>query len=126
MNEQDVLDKHSISRSLYHRWLADERFNAEFEKRIAQAYRAGRIILARHAAAAAEKLVELTACKDKPDIARRACLDIIATENPIPAGLPAETQPDDPTPATAPLTPETASRILALLAEPPANAAPTT
>ncbi len=117
MEEPEVLDKHDVSRNLYNRWLADERFEAAFEKRIAQAYLAGRVILARYAHAAAFKLVELTACKDKPDIARRACLDIIGTENPTPTDPTAETQQDDPTLATAPLTPETASRILALLAE---------
>jgi hypothetical protein len=117
MKEQEVLDKHDVSRSLYHRWLADERFNAEFERRIAQAYQAGRVALARYAPEAASKLIELTACEGKPDIARRACLDIIATQNPATTAPSAVASPPAASePPTTPLTPETASRILALLA----------
>lgn len=113
-NEQQVRAKHKVSRELYARWLADERFLEALENRIAQAYRAARIILARAAAETARTLIELTK-GDKGETARKACLDILAAQAPAApnSAAPGPTEPD-----TVPaLSPETASRILALLAE---------
>lgn len=116
MKEHEVLDKHHISRTLYRRWLADERFNAEFEEWIAQAHRAGRIVLARAAAEAANKLVTLAKSGDG-ETTRKACLDIIAAQSPTATAPAATTSPPAASEApTTPLSPETASRILALLA----------
>jgi len=117
MDEQNVLAKHKVSQALYSRWLIDERFVEHFERRIAQAYRSGRIVLARHASAAASKLVALTNCEKKEEIARRACLDIITLDNPATAkaAVSAEDQTDA---AAAELPPETATRLLAALATP--------
>jgi hypothetical protein len=117
MDEQNVLDKYNVSRTLYNRWLADERFAEQFERRIAQAYLSGRIILARHASKAANKLVQLTECK-KEEIVRRACLDIISLDNP--GATPSASAPEGPT-ARTDLPAETASRILAALAIPPGD-----
>lgn len=112
-NEREVLDKHNVSAALYDRWLGDERFREYVEERIARAYRQARLILARNAPQAAQKLIELTGCR-KEDLARRACLDIIT---PPAASGPKETPPpaaaNDP---TADLPPETATRLLAALA----------
>ncbi len=114
LEEQAVLDKHNVSPTLYHRWLGDDRFIEQFEQRIAQAYRTGRIILARYAALAATRLVELTDC-EKEETARKACLDIIALHHPAPAS--ASRVEEDQTDPAATLTPETASRLLAALAD---------
>ncbi len=113
-DEQKVLDKHRVRRALYSRWLTDERFNAELDRRLAQAYRAGRLALARAASQAADTLITLA--QGKPgETTRKACLDILAAQAPT-ASTPAAPQPTPPVAAT-PLPPETASRILALLAE---------
>jgi len=120
MDEQDVLDQHKVGGTLYSRWLADERFVAEFERRMTQAYRSGRLILARYATVAAGKLVALTDCK-KEEVARKACLDIITLEDPTRTGPPnAAADPSDTGPGELP--PETARRILAALAAPPDGA----
>ena len=117
MDEQDVLEKHNVSQALYSRWLTDERFTGHFDRRMAQAYRSGRIALARHATAAAGKLVELTKC-EKGETARKACLDIITLDNPT-AGAAATEAEDQTDTVKTELAPETASRILAALAAPP-------
>ena len=115
-NERDVLDRHNVSAALYDRWLGDERFRQCVEERIARAYRQARLILARNAPQAAQKLIELTKCR-KEDLARRACLDIIAP--------PAATRLKEAPPAdaanvpAAELPPETATRLLAALAGSP-------
>ncbi|HNY77585.1 MAG: hypothetical protein RBS72_04335 [Sedimentisphaerales bacterium] len=112
-NEREVLDRHNVSAALYDRWLGDERFRQCVEERIARAYRQARLILARNAPQAAQKLIELTGCP-KEDLARRACLDIIAP--------PADARPKEAPPANAAsdpaaeLPPETATRLLAALA----------
>ncbi len=114
MDERDVLDKHNVSQALYNRWLANERFAEHFERRIAQAYHSGRIILARYASLAASKLVALTDC-EKEETARKACLDIISLDN-LAAASATEAQTDA---IRTDLPPETVSRILAALATPP-------
>ena len=119
LDEQAVLARHNVSHALYNRWLADERFAERFERRIAQAYRSGRIVLARYATAAAVKLIELTDCK-KEETARKACLDIITLHCPTQGNAGSTTRAAAETaPADAELPPETASRILAALAQPP-------
>ena len=116
MDEQEVLEKHNVSYALYSRWLGDEQFIEQFERRIAQAYRSGRVILARYAAAAAVKLIELTTC-EKEETARKACLDIITLHSPTAANEPpAAGAPSEP--SDIELAPETASRLLSALAAP--------
>lgn len=115
MDEASVLESHNVTPVLYSQWLTDERFATALERRIAQAHHAARIRLARAAVKAADKLIGLTKA-DAGETTRKACLDIIAAEQ---ANAPAAaiTALPSPEPA-APLPPETASRILALLAEP--------
>jgi hypothetical protein len=115
LDEQEVLQKHHVSPSLFERWLGDERFAEQFERRIARAHRRSRMILARYAPTAANKLVELTESENQ-ETARKACLDIIS----LPAPADRQESPDvTPDPAGSPsahtLSPETASRLLAAL-----------
>ncbi len=77
LEEQAVLEKHHVSRSLFERWLTDERLAEQFEQRIARAQRQSRMILARYAPAAAVKLMKLTDSKNQ-ETARKACLDILS------------------------------------------------
>ena len=115
MDEQEVLEKHNVNRALYNRWQADEHFTEQLERRTAQAYRSGRIALARHVSAAAGKLVELTTC-DKEEVVRKACLDIITFDNP--GAAPSATAAEDRAAASTDLPPETATRLLAALTAP--------
>jgi hypothetical protein len=115
LDEQTVLDKHGISRNLYRKWLADEGFANEFDRKIASAYRQSEFIIARYAPLAAAKLVELTESESQ-ETARKACLDIIslpqaaAKKNKGPSEAePAEEEPE--------LSDETVSKLLAVLAE---------
>jgi hypothetical protein len=117
-DEQAVLDKHGVSRNLFNKWLADERFARQFEERIAGAYRQSEIILARYAPLAAAKLVELTASENQ-ETARKACLDIISLRtirSSVPDARCSNTSDEQPTQGVPELSDETASRLLAVLA----------
>ncbi|MHC4890828.1 MAG: hypothetical protein ACYTEO_15340, partial [Planctomycetota bacterium] len=117
LDEQAVLAKHKVSRSLYDRWLADDGFAEQFSRRIASAHRQSELIIARYAPLAAAKLVQLTESENQ-ETARKACLDIISLpktgttkiEGPDKAGKDSEKQAEQ-------LPEATASRLLAALAE---------
>jgi len=110
-SEQDVLAKCKVSRKLYGRWLTDETFAAELDRRMAEAYRRSVLLIARHAPKAADRLLELTKC-EKEETARKACLDIISLP-----GTGQTTAASETSPAGSPkLTPETAGKLLAVLA----------
>jgi hypothetical protein len=113
-DEQAVLDKHKVTRNTYNKWLADKRFAEEFSRRIACAYRQSEALIARYSAV---KLVQLTE-SDKPETARRACLDIISLPRQeaqkISVLVKAESSAGK---QTRQLSPEVASRLLAALAE---------
>ena len=111
-SEQDVLAKCKVSRKLYGRWLTDETFTAELDRRMAEAYKRSALLIARHAPKAADRLLALTKC-NKEETARKACLDIIT-----PPGTGRTTDAAETSPAGSPkLTPETAGKLLAVLAE---------
>lgn len=118
LDEQAILDKYKLSRKLYNKWRNDDSFIEQFDKRIADAYHQSAVMIARHATEAAEKLIELTG-SDRPETARKACLDIISM--PIltareKARSSDETQPADTQPPLS-LNAETAGKLLAVLAE---------
>lgn len=120
LDEQSVLGKYKVSRKLYNKWLANEAFVEQFDQRIAGAYRQSALLIARYAPLAAAKLVQLTKSESQ-ETARKACLDIISMHSS--SGSLASTPAvlvDNP--ASAPpnpldLSPETAGRLLAALAE---------
>jgi hypothetical protein len=123
LNEQQVLDKHKISRNIYNKWQADESFAKEFARRIDGACRQGQLIIARYASLAAAKLVALTESENQ-ETARKACLDIISLpKRPAKEGK----QPNSKTPspvlsgrsemASQQLSAKTASKLLAALAK---------
>ena len=77
LDEQSVLKKHKVGRSVYSRWLEDKLFVSEFSRRLESARLQSELIIARYSAVAAAKLVQLTESA-KEETARRACLDIIS------------------------------------------------
>ncbi len=117
LDEQAVLEKHKVNRNIYNRWLADELFVSEFDRRVMSAHRQSAALIAKYAPLAAAKLVQLTE-SEKEETARKACMDIIS----LPALLEkriiqqgelqtAETQPPQQ------LTEQAAGRLLAALAQ---------
>ncbi len=116
LEDEEVLARHNVAPALYSRWLGDERFVEQFERRIAQAYHASRVTLARYAPVAAGKLITLTDC-EKEETARKACLDIV-TFNAVPAAAAQSAAPREAqTPSNVELPPEVASRLLTALTE---------
>jgi len=119
LDEQQVLDRYKVERGVYYRWLGDDDFAEQFDRRIAAAYRQSAALVARYATVAAAKLVQLTD-STSPETARKACLDIITYH-----GLQArerhktyhERQATSDEPAASGLSPETASKILEVLAQ---------
>ena len=115
-NEDEVLAMHHVARTVYERWFTKERFASEFEQRIERAYRQSRLALAANAHNAATRLVNLTG--GAGETARKACLDVIARQHAArckaPPKAPAVSEAAAP---AADVSPETASRLLAALAE---------
>ncbi len=115
VDEQEVLDKHNVSRSVYNKWLTDSLFTEQFDRRIAAAHRQSAALIARYAPLAAAKLVQLTD-SDKEETARKACLDIISMPQ-ITTHKSQVANSDTPGSQIAlPLSDQTASRLLAILA----------
>ena len=119
LGEQAVLDKYKVSRKLYDKWLASETFVEQFDRRIADAYRQSAALIARYAPLAASKLVQLTDC-EKEETARKACLDIISFPSlagSLAVAAPATDRDSKSQQAIPELSPDTAGRLLAALAE---------
>lgn len=121
LDEQAVLDKYKVKRSVFEKWLADDQFIEQFNARITGSFRQSRLIIARYAPLATTKLVELTESESQ-ETARKACLDIISMGSqglavPDKSGVPVDKSDLRDIPPE--LSAETASRILATLAETP-------
>ncbi|MGA1980473.1 MAG: hypothetical protein ABSG99_07950 [Sedimentisphaerales bacterium] len=123
LDEQGVLDKHKVRRSIYERWLADEVFAERFNRYVNSIRRRSELLMAKYSCLAAAKLVELTT-SDKAETARRACLDIIcqqkiAAEKNDGRGMKDEGREDgvENQQSNIAFSPETASRLLAAMAE---------
>ncbi|MGA2678480.1 MAG: hypothetical protein ABSF37_04155 [Sedimentisphaerales bacterium] len=115
LDEQQIFEKHRINKRVYDKWLAEDNFADEFDRRVKSAHRRGELIIARFANVAAAKLVQLTESENQ-ETSRKACLDVInylrqkVEPRPDPDGQPeAEKLPD--------LPPELASRLLSALAQ---------
>ncbi len=115
LDEQKILDNHKVGRQLYSRWLADEAFSEQLDQRVAGAHRQGTFLIARNARSAAKELIKLTKC-EKEETARKACLDII-TMKPSATLAATPAAAEDNTPEPTRLSPQTISRLLAVLAD---------
>jgi len=117
LQERGILKKHNLSRKLYDKWLADEAFNTRLDWRIQWEYRKSAFKLARNAPAAVSELMELTG-SEQSETARKACLDIITMRANLVAGTPSTPGGNNTLPPESPqLSPETAGKVLAMLAE---------
>ena len=122
IEEPDMLKNHNISRKLYDKWLTDEDFNEHLDRRMAWEYRRCEFMLAHYARVAASNLVRLTDC-EKEESARKACIDIITMRANLLAGNSSSGTTALPTDNTKlllespSLSPETTSKLLAVLAE---------
>lgn len=115
--EAEVLAKHKVSVNTFRKWLRAGPFAQELSFRIESARRQSELIIARFAPVAAAKLVEL-ATDSKEETARKACLDIISSPTGQKSQVQESVSSDEPLPSAAEqLSPETASRLLAALAE---------
>ena len=117
LKEQEILEKHKLSRKLYEKWLADETFNRRLDKRAEWENRLNGLMLARSARDAVSSLVKLVE-SEKGETARKACVDLITISANRSVGG-SETQADNPAtgPESPPLTQETTGKLLAVLAE---------
>lgn len=115
LDEGEVLARYKVSRNLYNKWQADEAFAAEFERRLAVLNRHSRLIIAQYGTLAAAKLVQLTNSQS-PETARRACLDIISFAKGGGKKAAAMKEKKEAE-AEEEISDETASRLLAALAE---------
>ena len=113
LDEQQVFEKHRINKRVYDKWLTEENFAGEFDRRIKSAHRQGELIIARFANVAAVKLVALTESAN-PETARKACLDVI---NYLRQKAQADSDEQPEAEKLPDLPPETASRLLAALAQ---------
>lgn len=116
-DEQSVLDELKTSRNVYTKWLSNDVFAEELNRRIVSAHRQSQVLIAQYFSVAAAKLVQLTD-SEKEETARKACLDIISLPiSPIrkvkESGEPkaADTQ------MTEQFSTETVSKLLELLAK---------
>jgi hypothetical protein len=124
LEEPEMLKNHNISRKLYDRWLADEGFNEYLDRRMVWEYRRCEFMLAHYARVAASNLVRITDPDPKqPEAARKACIDIITMRANLLASNRSSGTPALPggnsklLPESTNLAPETAGKILAVLAE---------
>jgi hypothetical protein len=119
---QEILEKHNISRNLYYRWLFDENFKRWVEMLNEWEFRRNEMILTREARQAVTNLMKLTK-SDQPETARKACIDVITMRPNLSAGKssdnPAALPADNPKllPESMNLSPETAGKILAAVAD---------
>jgi hypothetical protein len=114
LSQAQVLTKHRVAEETYRRWQFDTDFTDEMDRRIGTAHRESAALIARVASAAANRLIELMK-SPKEEIARRACLNIISIgEKAIKrVAVPG----DQKSPEGPPISPESASKLLAVLAE---------
>jgi hypothetical protein len=118
LDEQDILEKHRVRQKTFNRWLGEDAFMAELNRRLQWLNLQSELVITRYKTLAAAKLVQLTDSKNA-ETARRACLDIINLQNR--SDNPPKQMSDEPKVSGPPecheLSAETCSRLLTVLAE---------
>jgi len=117
LDEAEALKKHGVRRSTFEKWLGDRLFVDELGRQVGGLKRRSDLIIARCKSMAAARLAELTA-SDKPETARRACLDIMRLDEASDFGLEqAAGKHSDEEGCCENLSAETAGKLLSVLAE---------
>jgi len=115
LDTAQALAKNNISTRLYNKWLADETFAAEFDRRISWLNRHSDALIAKFTSLAAARLIELVN-SDKPETARKACIDMLTMPKPHNNNAkPPKTDIDTPE-TVADMSQSQASAILEILA----------
>ena len=78
---EGILKRKKIAPATFHRWFASEAFEQELQFRHQLAQRQSALLLEQHAYKAAKKLIDLMGKEEKPDVVRRACLDVLNLTN---------------------------------------------
>jgi len=114
LTETDALAKNRVTKWLYKKWLDNPAFTAELDARFDQALRRNKFLIAHYLPLAVQRLVQLTV-SEKDETARKACLDLISLQSSDDGPEDSKnSQPQDNLPE---LSPEKASKMLAILAE---------
>ncbi|MHC4153596.1 MAG: hypothetical protein ACYST6_01515 [Planctomycetota bacterium] len=118
LDERDILEKHNVSQKAFNRWLGEDAFMAELNRRLQWLNLQSELIITRYKTLAAARLVQLTDSENQ-ETARKACLDIINLPKRVDSP---PKQPNDESKVSGPpeyheLSPEVCSRLLAALAE---------
>ena len=115
-DETAVRKKYNISNNIWRKWLADKSFRAAVDDKIKAVQRQSQIIAAQYLPVVMAKLVQLCG-SEKEEISRKACLEILALQADDRDARPSvSTDAGDEEEKTM-LDEETASKILAVLAE---------
>jgi hypothetical protein len=118
LSERETLRKNHISPYRYRKWRKNALFNREFADRKESLHTQRRYILISSLPQAARRLAELINC-EKDEVARKACLDIINFQRADAEQEKAEEAERAKCESHQPkISPEKASRMLAILAEP--------
>lgn len=115
MNKYDILQKHKVSPSRYRRWLSNPVYKKAIVDRVDSLQRQHKFIAVHALPLAVRRLGELIACQ-KHEIARKACLDIIALQNT--SGDEEASRNADQDFNQPKISDEKAARMLEILAEP--------
>lgn len=108
--ERKVLQENKISEQTWRRWLADKDFISAVTNRIETAKLSNQILLAKFLPIVTTRLIQLCGSENE-DISRKACLTLVELQNNKELNLQFEEKPE------MQLDDETASKILAILAE---------
>lgn len=120
LKEKAILQKNKLSRKLYDKWLVDETFAGRLDKRLVREYRSSEFMLARYTLVVRQRRMRLIRHRrtDKPETARKACIDMITIRTDCSAVTSATPENDCTLQNESHnLSPETSGRLLALLAE---------
>lgn len=118
LDEQAILEKHNVRQKAFNRWLGEDAFVAELNRRLQWLNLQSELVITRYKTLAAARLVQLTDSENQ-ETARKACLDIINLPNRAdnPPKQPSDGKQKSQPPDYHELSPETCSKLLTVLAE---------
>ena len=117
LSEQQILEKHRVSQTIFNKWRSNEIFITEFDRRIELLNRNSKLLIAKYSSLSAAKLVALTESENQ-ETARKACLDILSLTKTGEQKTRDEQKPNSADNDESPqMSPKLAEKILKSLAE---------